>query len=65
LSEELAIGVESVALDIRVGPECPPELAARACSRSSAIMVRQTWSAKPAFQTAHRVVVGLAFVDLA
>ncbi len=48
LSEELAVGVEPVALDVRAAPECPPGPAA-AC-RSSAIMSRQTWSARRRFK---------------
>ena len=39
LSEELAVGVESVALDFRVAAECPPGLVVM--RRSSVIMVRQ------------------------
>src|SRR3954454_17703051 len=46
LSEELVVGVEPVALDFRVAPGCPPGPAARAVLRSSAAMIRQTWSAR-------------------
>ena len=46
LSEELVVGVEPVALDVRVAPGCPPGPAACAVLRSSAIMIRQTWSAR-------------------
>ena len=43
LSEELVVGVEPAALDVRVAPECPPGPAAKRCS--SASMSRQTRSA--------------------
>ena len=46
LPEELVVGVEPAALDARVAPGRPPGLAARADLRSSAIMIRQTWSAR-------------------
>jgi hypothetical protein len=48
LSEELALGVEPAALDRRVAPDCPPGLAAK--RRSSAIMIRQTRSARRRFR---------------
>src|SRR5215813_14228359 len=50
LSEELAFGVEPAALDIRAAPGCPPGLAFAAARRSSAIMIRRTWSASRRFR---------------
>jgi hypothetical protein len=48
LSEELVVGVEPAALDVRVAPRCPPGLAA--CRCSSVIMVRQIWLARRRFR---------------
>ena len=48
LSEELVVGVEPAALDVRVAPECPPGPAAKRCS--SASMSRQTRSASRRFK---------------
>ena len=48
LSEELVVGVEPAALDIRVAPECPPGPAAKRCSSES--MSRQTRSASRRFK---------------
>ena len=48
LSEELVVGVEPAALDVRVAPECPPGPAAKRCS--SASMSRQTRSASWRFK---------------
>jgi len=48
LSEELVVGVEPAALDVRVAPECPPGPAAKRCS--SASMSRQTRSARRRFK---------------
>ncbi|MBA2311969.1 MAG: hypothetical protein H0V97_04110 [Actinobacteria bacterium] len=52
LSEELAVGLEPAALDCRVAPECPPGPVTD-IRRSSAIMMRQTWSASRRFK--HRI----------
>jgi hypothetical protein len=48
LSEELVVGVEPAALDVRVAPECLPGPAAKRCS--SASMRRQTRSARRRFK---------------
>src|ERR1700736_5275999 len=48
LSEELVVGVEPGALDVRVAPECPPGPAAK--RRSSASMSRQTRLASRRFK---------------
>ncbi len=47
LSEELVVGVEPAALDVRAVPECPPGSAARA--RSWRIICRHAWSARRRF----------------
>jgi hypothetical protein len=64
LSEELVVGVEPVAPDCGVAPECPPGLAS--WRRSSAIMTRQTWSANRRFRQrfASRRVLPSAIFDL-
>jgi hypothetical protein len=43
LSEELVVGVEPAALDVRAAPDCPPGSVADV--HSSRIICRQTWSA--------------------
>ena len=48
MSEELVVGVEPAALDVRVAPRCPPGLAA--CRCSSVIMVRQMWLVRRRFR---------------
>jgi hypothetical protein len=48
LSEELVVGVEPDALDVRAAPDCPPESVADV--PSSRIICRQTWSASRRFR---------------
>jgi hypothetical protein len=43
LSQELVVGVEPAALDVRAAPDCPPGSVADV--PSSRIICRQTWSA--------------------
>ena len=56
LSEELVVGVEPAALDVRAAPDCPPESVVDVLSLR--IICRQTWSASRR-SAAHRFVVGL------
>ena len=62
LSEELVVGVEPAALDVRVAPECPPGPAAKRCSSADHESPNPVGQA--AFQTTHGLVMGLAGCDL-
>jgi hypothetical protein len=48
MSDELVVGVEPAALDVRAVPDCPP--GSSALARSSRVINGQTWSARRRFR---------------